>query len=282
MVHGLAAHRRGTRIYSPRAGSDDDASVVDLQLAGKVALVTGGSRGLGRATIERLLAEGMRVAFCARDADGVRAAVRQLSTLGDARGDSVDVGDHAALTRWASERIEEFGGIDVLVPNASALGGIPDDADGWRRTFEIDVLPAVLLVDVALPSLRERNGCVVQLGTITAIEHHYYPGGGKSYGAMKAALVNWIAQLAKAEAPNGVRANAVSPGPIYIEGGSWDRIEQRRPEYFAANLARQPSGRFGTAAEVANVIAFLASPLASWLTGQNIVVDGGFTLRIGY
>lgn len=255
---------------------------MDLQLAGKAALVTGGSRGLGRATIERLLAEGMRVAFCARDADGVRAAVEELSTLGEVRGDSVDVSDHAALTRWANERIDEFGGVDVLVPNASALGGISDDAAGWQRTFEVDVMPAILLVEVALPTLRERNGSIVQLGTITAIEHHYYPGGGKSYGAMKAALVNWIAQLAKAEAPNGVRANAVSPGPIYIEGGSWDRIEQRKPDYFAANLARQPSGRFGTPEEVANVIAFIASPLASWITGQNIVVDGGFTQRIGY
>jgi 3-oxoacyl-[acyl-carrier protein] reductase len=255
---------------------------MDLGLAGKHALVTGGSRGVGRAVTEAFLAEGMRVSFCARDADGVRAAAEQMSSLGDVRGDSVDVADSPALVAWASDAIERTGGVDVVVPNASALGGIPNDVDGWRTSFAVDVLPAVLLVDTALPSLRERGGSIVQLGTITAVEYHHYPGGGMSYGAVKAALVNWIAQLAKAEAPNGVRANVVSPGPIFIEGGSWDRIRQRKPDYYTANLARQPSGRFGTAAEVANVVAFLASSAASWITGQNVVVDGGFTQRIGY
>jgi len=255
---------------------------MDLRLRGLNALVTGGSRGIGRAVAERLLAEGMRVAFCARDADGVARAVEEMSELGDVRGASVDVADHDRLTGWVHETIDSFGGIDVVVPNASALGGIPNDASGWRRSFEVDVMPAVLVVGAALDSLRERKGSVVQLGTITAVEYHHYPGGGMSYGAAKAALVNWIAQLAKEEAPNGVRANAVSPGPIFIEGGSWDRILQRKPDYYAANLARQPSGRFGTAEEVANVVAFLASPAASWVTGQNVVVDGGFTQRIGY
>ncbi len=255
---------------------------MDLQLDGKHALVTGGTKGIGRAVTERLLREGMSVSICARDADGVARAVAEMGELGDIDGASVDVADHDALVEWATSAVARRGGVDVVVPNASALGGIPDDASGWRRSFEVDVLPAVLLVEAALPSLRSRGGAIVQMGTITAVEYHSYPGGGKSYGPAKAALVNWIAQLAKEEAPHGVRANAVSPGPVFIEGGSWDRIQQRKPEYYAANLARQPAGRFGRADEIANVVAFLASPAASWLTGQNIVVDGGFTLRIGY
>lgn len=255
---------------------------MDLGLAGKHAIVTGGTRGIGRAVTERLLAEGMSVSICARDPDGVATAVSELGTAGTVWGEAVDVADHAALCDWAERSIERAGGVDVVVPNASALGGIANDASGWARSFEVDVMPAVLLVEAALPSLRERAGAIVQIGTITAVEYHHYPGGGLSYGAVKAALVNWIAQLAKAEAPHGVRANAVSPGPIFIEGGSWDRILAKKPDYYAANLARQPSGRFGTAAEVANVVAFLAGPAASWVTGQNVVVDGGFTQRIGY
>ncbi len=256
---------------------------MDLGLTGKKALVTGASRGLGRAVVERLVAEGMQVGICARGAEAVDLAVKELGADGAVIGAAVDASDHGALAAWVEEFGERLGGIDVLVSNASALGGIPKSPEGWRRNFEVDVMSAVTAVDAALPFLRRsETGSIVQMGTITAVEYHHYPGGGLSYGPVKAALINYVAQLAKELGSDGIRANAVSPGPIYLDGGSWDRIRQNKPEYYQSNRDRHPSGRFGTPAEVANVVAFVASPAASWITGQNHVVDGGFTLRIGY
>jgi 3-oxoacyl-[acyl-carrier protein] reductase len=256
---------------------------VDLGLAGRKALVTGASRGIGRAVVERLVAEGMQVGICARNADGIELAVKELGPNGEVIGAAVDASDHAALAAWVQEYGERLGGVDVIVSNASALGGIPHAPEGWRRNFEVDVMSAVAFVDAALPFLRASEaGSIVQIGTITAVEYHHYPGGGLSYGPLKAALVNYVSQLAKELGPEGIRANAVSPGPIYIDGGSWDRIRQKKPDYYELNRARHPSGRFGRAEEVANVVAFFASPRASWVSGQNLVVDGGFTLRIGY
>ena len=256
---------------------------MDLGLAGKTALVTGGSRGIGRAVTSRLVAEGMRVAICARNADGVALAAKELGPDGEVIGAGVDASDHPALAAWVAESADRLGGVDVVISNASALGGIPHTPEGWRRNFETDVMSAVTLVDAALPFLRQgKAGAIVQIGTITAVENHYYPGGGLSYGPMKAALVNYVSQLAKELGPDSIRANVVSPGPIYIDGGSWDRIRQKKPDYYDANKARHPSGRFGRADEVADVVAFLASPRASWVSGQNLVVDGSFTLRIGY
>ncbi|MBC7633788.1 SDR family oxidoreductase [Aeromicrobium sp.] len=256
---------------------------MDLELTGRKALVTAGTRGIGRAVVERLVSEGMQVALCARNPDGVAAAVAELGAEGQVIGASVDVSDHAALTAWVEEYADRLGGVDVIVSNASALGGIPHSPEGWRRNFEVDVMSAVSFVDAALPFLRRSEaGSIVQIGTITAVENHFYPGGGLSYGPMKAALINYVSQLAKELGPDGIRANAVSPGPIYIEGGSWDRIRQNKPDYYEANKARHPSGRFGRADEVADVVAFFASPRASWVNGQNLVVDGSFTMRIGY
>jgi 3-oxoacyl-[acyl-carrier protein] reductase len=256
---------------------------VDLRLAGKKALVTAASRGIGRAVAERLVAEGMQVAICARNPDGVAVAAKELGPNGEVIGAAVDATDHPALAAWVQESAGRLGGVDVVVSNASALGGIPHTPEGWRRNFELDVMSAVTLIDAAVPFLRRSEaGSIVQIGTITAVENHYYPGGGLSYGPLKAALINYMSQLAKELGPDGIRANAVSPGPIYIDGGSWDRIRQRTPDYYQANRARHPSGRFGRADEVANVVAFLASPMASWVSGQNLVVDGSFTLRIGY
>jgi 3-oxoacyl-[acyl-carrier protein] reductase len=254
---------------------------MDLGLAGKTAIVTGASRGVGRCIVERLLAERMRVAFCARNPEGVDEAQRALGD--NAVGAVVDSEDPDAVAAWVESIAHSHGGIDVVVPTISAKGGIAPTPDGWKKSFDIDVLGTVAVIDAALPHLRASgSGSIVQLGTTASVEFHHFPGGGYSYGAMKAALVNYISHLAKEIYADGIRANVVSPGPVYIDGGSWERIKERMPDYYRQHVEQHPAKRLGRAEEVANVVAFLASPMASWVNGQNIVVDGGFTQRVAY
>ncbi|MEL6891561.1 MAG: SDR family oxidoreductase [Actinomycetota bacterium] len=251
---------------------------MDLGLSGLRAIVTGGSRGIGRTVAETLVADGARVSICGRTQETLDDA---LGALGDAAvGRTVDVSERDALAEWVRWSADEMGGLDVVVSNASALEPRTPGIEGWQKQFDTDIVSTVTLVDTAMPHLEASGaGSIVQVGTITAIEYHGFPGGGNSYGAMKAALTNYMSQLAFELAPTHIRANTVSPGPIYIENGSWGWIENNMPDYFAENVAHQPQGRLGTPQEVANVVAFLASPAASWVTGENVVVDGAFTRR---
>jgi NAD(P)-dependent dehydrogenase (short-subunit alcohol dehydrogenase family) len=261
---------------------------MDLQLQGKRAIVTGASRGIGRFIVERLLAEGMTVAFCARQQAGVDATIAALGNGkagADANliGDAVDLSDPAHVAPWVDAAVQRLGGLDVVVATASAKGGIPPTLEGWTTSFNVDVLGTAALIDAALPHLlRSTQGSIVQLGTTASVEYHHFPGGGFSYGAMKAALVNYISHLAKETYADGVRANVVSPGPVYIDGGSWERIKSSRPDYYEQHVNQHPAKRLGRPDEVANVVAFLASPVSSWINGQNVVVDGGFTQRVAY
>lgn len=250
---------------------------MDLGLEGLKALVTGGSRGIGRAIVERLVGEGARVAFCARNGDAVAALETRLGRA--AYGASLDVTDARALKGWIDEAATEMGGIDILVPNVSALGGTLGD-EGWRRGFEVDIMGTVRAVDAALPYLEaSRHGSIVVISSTAALESLV---GMRPYNSVKAALINYTSGLSDDLAARGIRANAVSPGTIYFSDGVWGERERESPAFFESMLKRNPLGRMGTPQEVASAVAFLASPVASFITGANLVVDGGLTRRVQY
>ena len=252
---------------------------MDLKLAGSKAVITGGSKGIGRAIANALADEGCNVAICARNAEEVDAAVADLSAKGvTAFGQSVDVGDGDALKAWVQASAEALGGIDCLVSNVSGGGAQGDDS--WRRHLEHDLLGAVRMVEAAMPSLEASdNASICMISTTAALEKFMQAG---PYNAIKAGLLNYSGALSQDLAPKGIRVNAVSPGPIFIVGGAWDNIKQHMTAFYDATLADIPLGRMGSAEEVAAQIAFLASPLAGFTTGTNVVIDGGITKRIQY
>jgi 3-oxoacyl-[acyl-carrier protein] reductase len=251
---------------------------MDLGLNGKRALVSGATRGIGRAIAETLLAEGASVSICARTADDVAAAIDEMSASGTVVGHTVDAGDPDAVRRWVASSAEQLGGIDVYVHNTSA--GPARDLDGWTRNFQVDLMAAVHGVDAATAALADGGGAVVSIGTTASAEH--FATGANSYSAIKAAITNWTLGQAQVLGPKGIRCNVVSPGPIYFEGGSWAMIEQHMKPFFEATQHAHPAGELGNARDVADAVAFMVSDRARHVNGANLTVDGGFLKRIDY
>jgi NAD(P)-dependent dehydrogenase (short-subunit alcohol dehydrogenase family) len=252
---------------------------MDLQLKGRKAFITGSTRGIGRAIADRLAEEGCAVAVCARRTEEVEDAVKTLTAKGVAAyGRAIDVADPEALRSWIADGAARLGGVDVFVANASGLaaGTSPEE---FRKGFDIDVMHMVNGVDAALPMLEaSAAGSVVTIASISGVEDYGYSEA--AYGAMKAALLFYMKSLSGKLGKKGIRVNAVSPGPIYFEGGFWHDVERNDPKLFASVIEKNPLRRMGSPEEIANVVAFLASPLASYVSGANYVVDGGHTRRI--
>lgn len=254
---------------------------MNLELEGKKAIVTGGTRGIGRAIVEALLDEGAAVAFCARTASDVEATVEALTGRGRAVvGRKLDVGDGEALASWVDEAAAALGGLDIVVANVSAMA-VPDEGEvSWQRSFVVDMLGTVRLVKAALPHLeRSGDGAIVTISSASAREIDFAAG---PYGAFKAAVVHYTQGLAHQLAGAGIRANSVSPGNVYFKGGVWQGIEQGNPEFFEQVLAHNPTGRMGRPEEIARAAVFLASPAASFVTATNLVVDGALTRGVQF
>ena len=253
---------------------------MDLGLQGKRVILSGGSRGIGLAIARRFLEEGASVAFFARGAEGVARAAEELGGHGTVFGDAVDAADQQALASWVESAAARLGGIDIVVNNTSASASIEWTEQAWRDSFEVDMMSAVTMAMTALPYLEASDAaCVLQIATVTAFEHHDM-SVCPSYGAIKAATVNHAAQLAQNWGDRGIRSNSIAPGPIFFEGGPWDNIKQNYFDLYERDRLAHPMQRMGSAEEVANVAVFVASPAASWVNGENVVVDGGFTKRV--
>jgi 3-oxoacyl-[acyl-carrier protein] reductase len=250
---------------------------MNLSLASRVALVTGSSRGLGKASAAALLAEGCSVTLCARGQETLDEAARELSREAADRVLAVraDLATEAGIEEVVGRTVERFGGLDILVNSVGAAGGggLLDTADrDWQAAFDQTLFPAIRASRLAVPEMRKRGGgAIIMIASIFGRE----AGGRMTYNAVKAAEISLAKSLARELAPDNIRVNSVAPGSILFPGGSWHRRQQADPEGIAEFVRRElPFGRFGRPEEVGAVVAFLASPRASWISGASVTVDG--------
>lgn len=253
---------------------------MDLQLNGLRALVTGGTRGIGKCTVDTLTEEGASVSLCARTEADVTERVKQLREAGrTVIGRALDVANPVELRQWVDDTAAELGGIDIVVANVSALG-IGDSEANWQSSFDVDLMHTVRLVNAAMPHLEKRPAAsIVTVSSVSGREIDFAAG---PYGTFKAALVHYTQGLAYQLAGKGIRANSVSPGNVYFEGGVWANAEQHNPELYNHALSLNPTGRMCKPEEVARAIAFVASPAASFVSGTNLLVDGALTRGVQF
>ncbi len=244
-----------------------------IDLSGKRAVVTGGSRGIGRAIALAFAEAGASVSVCARGADGLAPVRDAVAALGvKAHAQACDVADAAAVASYIAAAAEALGGIDILVNNASGFGTTNDEA-GWARSIDVDLLGTVRAIRAALPFLEQAGaGAIINISSISGM---VASARTPPYGAVKAALIEYTQSEAAALARKGIRVNCVAPGSVEFPGGSWEKRKTDNPRLYDSILRSIPFGRLGYPEEIANTVAFLASPLASWITGQTIAVDGG-------
>jgi 3-oxoacyl-[acyl-carrier protein] reductase len=252
---------------------------MDLGLSGKRAIVTGSTKGIGRAIAETLLDEGASVAICARDADGVASAVQELQGRGTVWGSAVDAGDGDSLRAFVEAAVAQLGGLDIYVHNTS--GKPAKELGAWQKNMDIDLMALVHGVEAAASALEASgSGALISIGTSAVGEH--FASGSNSYSAFKAAVTNWTLGQAQVLGRRGIRCNVVSPGPIWVEGGDWNRVKDAKPEFFAATEQTHPMGHIGDVDDVAKAVVFLASPAAKHINGANLTVDGGFMKRVDF
>lgn len=250
---------------------------MDLGLKQRRVLVSGGSRGIGKAIVQTFLEEGAYVEFCARSEQGVHTAQEQFGD--QAHGSVVDVTDASQVGAWVAAAAQRLGGLDIVVPNVSALAG-GSDMDTWRRAFDTDLLGSIAMTQAALPFLQKSEAASIVL--ISSVSGREVDMFAEPYGVLKAALLHYAKTLSARHAAEGIRVNSVSPGNVYFADGVWGDIERNDPETFAKCLAANPMGRMATPEEVARATVFLASPAASFTTGTSLLVDGGLTKGVQF
>lgn len=253
---------------------------MDLGLKGKKAILAGATAGMGKSTAMVLAQEGCDVAICARGEEALNATLKDLKAHNiKVIGQSVDMTDGVAFKSWIEMSAKELGGCDIFIPFASARGGPPSE-ETWRACFELDVMSLHRGIEAVMPFLVESDcGSVVTIASSAATEEFLGP---QPFSALKAAVINFTSHMSHAVAPQGIRMNCVSPGPINFKGGVWEHIRGQMPELFAQVESSVALKRMGTPEEVAKAIAFVASPACPFMTGANILIDGGVTKRVQY
>jgi NAD(P)-dependent dehydrogenase (short-subunit alcohol dehydrogenase family) len=255
---------------------------MNLGLNGKRAIVTGGSRGIGKAVIDNFVGENMSVATCARGS----AALEKTANVWREKGANIytkalDVTDEAAYTEWLNTSVEQLGGLDILVSNVTTRLE-SEGLERWKEAFEVDLLQHIRATELALPHLKKGNqSSIVYVASIASVMNSNMPSEVQ-YGTMKAALISYATQLATQLGKDGIRVNLVSPGPIHHKDGFWEGVKQQQPDFYDRVAGISVFNRLGTPEEVANSITFLSSPAASNITAANLRVDGGAVKTVNF